>query len=116
MDFYFISNFCLEGFTKLLSPLAPHIAEELWELLGHNETITYEAWPKFDEAKTKEQVVTIVVQINGKVRDKIEVEAGLDQEKVKEIALNSAKVKEYIGNSPLRKVIVVPNKLVSIVL
>ena len=106
----------LEGFTKLLSPLAPHIAEELWELLGHNETITYEAWPKFDEAKTKEQVVTIVVQINGKVRDKIEVEAGLDQEKVKEIALNSAKVKEYIGNSPLRKVIVVPNKLVSIVL
>ena len=106
----------LEGFTKLLSPLAPHIAEELWELLGHNETITYEAWPKFDEAKTKEQVVTIVVQINGKVRDKIEVEAGLDQEKVKEIALDSAKVKEYIGNSPLRKVIVVPNKLVSIVL
>ena len=106
----------LEGFTKLLSPLAPHIAEELWELLGHNETITYEAWPKFDEAKTKEQVVTIVVQINGKVRDKIEVEAGLDQDKVKEIALNSTKVKEYIGNSPLRKVIVVPNKLVSIVL
>ena len=106
----------LEGFTKLLSPIAPHIAEELWEMLGHNETITYEAWPTYDEAKTKEQVVTIVVQINGKVRDKIEVEAGLDNEKVKEIALNSAKVKEHVGNNPLKKIIVVPNKLVSIVL
>ncbi len=106
----------LEGFVKLLSPIAPHIAEELWEKLGHNETITYEAWPIYDEAKTKEQVVTIVVQINGKVRDKIEVETGLDQDIIKEIALNSPKIKEQIGNNPLRKVIVVPNKLVSIVL
>ena len=106
----------LEGFLKLLSPIAPHLAEELWEKLGHNETITYEKWPVFDEAKTKEQLVTIVVQINGKVRDKIEVSAGLSQEEIKEIALASPKVQEYVGNNPLRKVIVVPNKLVSIVI
>ena len=106
----------LEGFLKLLSPIAPHLAEELWEKLGHNETITYENWPVFDEAKTKEQLVTIVVQINGKVRDKIEVSAGLSQDEIKEIALASPKVQEYVGNNPLRKVIVVPNKLVSIVI
>ena len=106
----------LEGFLKLLSPIAPHIAEELWEKLGHNETITYESWPTYDEEKTKDQLVTIVVQINGKVRDKIEVEAGLDQEEIKKLALSSPKVQEYVGNNPLRKVIVVPNKLVSIVL
>ena len=106
----------LEGFLKLLSPIAPHLAEELWEKLGHNETITYEKWPVFDEAKTKEQLVTIVVQINGKVRDKIEVSAGLSQDEIKEIALASPKVQEYVGNNPLRKVIVVPNKLVSIVI
>ena len=106
----------LEGFLKLLSPIAPHIAEELWEKLGHNETITYETWPTYDDSKTKEQLVTIVVQINGKVRDKIEVSADLDQEEIKKIALGSSKVQEYIGNNPLRKVIVVPNKLVSIVI
>ena len=106
----------LEGFLKLLNPIAPHLAEELWEKLGHNETITYENWPVFDEAKTKEQLVTIVVQINGKVRDKIEVSAGLSQDEIKEIALASPKVQEYVGNNPLRKVIVVPNKLVSIVI
>ena len=106
----------LEGFLKLLSPIAPHLAEELWEKLGHNETITYENWPVFDEAKTKEQLVTIVVQINGKVRDKIEVSAGLSQDEIKELALASPKVQEYVGNNPLRKVIVVPNKLVSIVI
>ena len=60
----------VEGFVKLLSPVAPHIAEELWEKLGHEETITYAEWPTYDEAKLVEDEVEIVVQINGKVRAK----------------------------------------------
>lgn len=106
----------LEGFLKLLSPLAPHIAEELWETLGHHQTITYETWPIYDEQKTKEQQVTIVIQINGKVRDKMEIAADLDKEKVKEMALASKKIQEYVAGQTIKKIIVVPNKLVSIVL
>ncbi len=104
------------GFVKILNPLAPHLAEELWEKLGHTNTISYESWPTYDEAKTKESKVTLVVQINGKVRDKIEIEMGLDQEHIKELALNTPRIKELINNQPIKKVIVVPNKLVSIVL
>lgn len=104
------------GFVKILNPLAPHLAEELWEKLGHTNTISYEPWPTYDEAKTKESKVTLVVQINGKVRDKIEIEMGLDQEHIKELALNTPRIKELINNQPIKKVIVVPNKLVSIVL
>ena len=106
----------VEGFLKLLNPVAPHITEELWNILGHNNSIAYEPWPTYDEAKTKESKVTLVVQINGKVRDKIEIEMGLDQEHIKELALNTPRIKELINNQPIKKVIVVPNKLVSIVL
>ncbi|MDY3899635.1 MAG: leucine--tRNA ligase [Bacilli bacterium] len=105
-----------EGFIKVLSPIAPHLAEEIWEHLGHNESLAYETWPTFDEHKTKEALVTIVVQINGKVRDKLEVEAGTDPEEIKKLALASARVKEYVGTNEIKKMIVVPNKLVSIVL
>lgn len=64
----------MEGFVKLLSPVAPHIAEELWSLLGHDETITYEAWPTYDASKLVENTVQMVVQVNGKVRSHIEID------------------------------------------
>ena len=104
----------LEGFLKLLNPLAPHITEELWNMLGHNDTITYESWPVFDEAKTVIDEVTIVIQVNGKLRDKISVKKGTSKEELEKIALSNEKAKAFI-TSNIKKVIVVPDKLVSIV-
>lgn len=105
-----------EGFIKILNPLAPHITEEIWQTLGHNNTIAYEKWPSYSEELAKEATITIVVQINGKVRDKIEVDAGLSKEEIQSIALARPKIKELIGTNTIKKIIVVPNKLVSIVL
>lgn len=105
-----------EGFIKILNPLAPHITEEIWQSLGHDESIAYAEWPKYSDELSKQSTVTIVIQVNGKVRDKIEVEAGLDKEKVQILALERPKIKELVGNNSIKKVIVVPNKLVSIVL
>lgn len=105
-----------EGFIKILNPLAPHITEEIWQALGHNNTIAYEKWPTYSEELAKEATITIVVQINGKVRDKIEVDAGLSKEEIQSIALARPKIKELIGTNTIKKIIVVPNKLVSIVL
>ncbi len=105
----------LEGFVKLLAPVAPHISEELWSLLGHDDTIAYEDWPTYDESQLVENTVEMVVQVNGKVRAHIKVARDEDQDKVKETALNDEKVKEFTGDATIRKVIVVPNKIVNIV-
>ena len=104
----------LEGFLKLLNPLAPHLTEELWSELGHENTITYEPWPKYDEKKTVVDEITIVIQVNGKLRDKISVKKGLSKEELEKLALENEKVKAFI-TSNIKKVIVVPDKLVSIV-
>ncbi len=93
-----------------------HIGEELWEFIGNKQTITYEPWPSFESDKTKDDVVTIVIQINGKIRDKVEVEIGLAKEELEKIALGREKIQFYLNNQSPKKVIVVPNKLVSIVL
>lgn len=105
----------MEGFVKLLSPVCPHIAEELWEKLGHNNTIAYEAWPAYDEAKLVEDEVEIVVQVNGKVRAKLHVPADASKEQLEQIAMEDAKIKEQIEGKTVRKVIAVPGKLVNIV-
>ena len=106
----------IEGLVKLLSPIAPHICEELWELLGHNESIAYEAWPTYSESLCIDDVVTIVVQVNGKIRDKIEASIDATKEELEQMALSSKKVQEFINGATPKKVIVVPKKLVSIVL
>jgi len=105
----------MEGFVKLLSPVCPHIAEELWEKLGHTNTIAYEAWPAYDEAKLVEDEVEIVVQVNGKVRAKVSVPADASKEQLEQIAMEDAKIKEQIEGKTVRKVIAVPGKLVNIV-
>ncbi|GIN60057.1 leucine--tRNA ligase [Robertmurraya siralis] len=105
----------VEGFVKMLAPIAPHIAEELWEKLGHDGTITYEAWPAYDEAKLVDDEVEIVVQINGKVKAKLMVPADANREVLEEIAMGDVKVKEQIDGKTVRKVIAVPGKLVNIV-
>ncbi|MDV2686381.1 leucine--tRNA ligase [Alkalihalophilus lindianensis] len=105
----------MEGFVKLLAPLAPHIAEELWEKFGHNETITYAEWPTYEEALLVENEVEVVVQINGKVRAKLVIPADATREQMEEIAKNDEKVQAAIGDKTIRKIIAVPGKLVNIV-
>ncbi|WJQ10009.1 leucine--tRNA ligase [Geobacillus stearothermophilus] len=105
----------MEGFVKLLSPVCPHIGEELWQKLGHTDTIAYEPWPAYDETKLVDDVVEIVVQINGKVRSRLHVPADLPKEALEERALADEKIKEQLEGKTVRKVIAVPGKLVNIV-
>ncbi|HHU55340.1 MAG TPA: leucine--tRNA ligase [Acholeplasmataceae bacterium] len=106
----------LIGFLKLLNPIAPHLTEELYsQVFNKNESIAYQEWPTYDEEKTKENVVTIVIQVNGKIRDKIEIAADTSREDLEKKALNNPKVLPYINNKEIRKVIIVPNKIVNIV-
>ncbi|MBO9130900.1 leucine--tRNA ligase [Bacillus sp. 165] len=105
----------MEGFVKLLAPVAPHISEELWSMLGNSDTITYASWPAYDEAKLVEDEVEIVVQINGKVKAKLSVAKDATKEHIEQVALENEKVKGQIEGKTVRKVIAVPGKLVNIV-
>src|SRR5262249_11558156 len=107
----------LEKFVLILSPFAPHLAEELWHALGHKETLAYEPWPSFDEALTKEEEIEVPVQINGKLRARLLVPVAVAHDKVKleAVALADPKVKELIAGKQIKKMIVVPGKLVNIV-
>lgn len=105
----------IEGFVQLLSPVAPHITEELWSKLGHKETISYQPWPTFDESKLVEDEVEIVLQVMGKVRSKINVAKDISKDELEEIALQDEIMKEWLEGKTIRKVIVVPGKLVNVV-
>jgi len=105
----------VEKFVLVLAPFAPHVAEELWSKLGHEGTIAYEAWPKYEAELLKESVIEIPVQINGRVRDKLTVDAGASQDDIKKAALGSEKIIAMLEGKEPKKVIVVPGKLVSIV-
>ena len=105
----------MEGFIKLLSPICPHIAEEIWQDLGHEGTIAYESWPTYDESKLTSDTLNLVVQVNGKLRDKIEVAVDADNESIIATALASDKVKAFTDGHEIVKTIVVPKKLVNIV-
>jgi leucyl-tRNA synthetase len=105
----------LEPFVLLLSPFAPHLTEELWQALGHTETLAYEPWPQYDPALTKADTVEVPVQVNGKVRLRLEVPAGLDKAALEKAALGDPKVQELLAGKQVRKVIVVPGKLVNVV-
>jgi leucyl-tRNA synthetase len=105
----------VEGFVKLISPIAPHIAEELWDKLGYSGTIAYEGWPAFDEAKLKDDEVEIVIQINGKVKHKLLVPINTNKDALEQLAMDDDKIKAQIDGKTIRKVIAVPGKLVNIV-
>ena len=105
----------VESFILLLAPFAPHIAEELWQRLGHQESLAYQPWPKYEQELAKEKQIELPVQINGKVRDRILVPADLDEEQIKAGALASEKVVAALAGKSPRKVIVVKGKMVSIV-
>lgn len=104
-----------EPFVLLLSPYAPHLGEELWQKLGHNDTLAYEKWPEWDEELVKEESVEIVVQINGKVRTKLQLPAGTGKEDLEKEALSSERIKTLLEGKSIVKIIAVPDKLVNIV-
>ena len=110
-----IPKSAIEDFVKMLAAFAPHIGEELWEKLGHSETLAYEAWPEFVEEYTKLDEVEIVVQLLGKPVAKIMVANGISKEDMEKVALEDEKVKEKLEGKTIRKVIAVPNRLVNIV-
>ena len=105
----------MEGFIKLFNPICPHITEELWNMLGHNNTISYEEWPTYDINKTKDDSFEMVVQVNGKVRGKIEVSMETSKEEMETLALSIPNVKNFTDGKEVVKIIVVPKKLVNIV-
>ncbi len=104
-----------EGFVKMISCVCPHIGEEMWEKLGHNNTIAYEPWPTYDEAKCVKNTAKMAVSVNGKLRATIEVPLDLSDEEVKEIAFKQDGVIRNIEGKEIKKVIIVKNKIVNIV-
>jgi len=106
----------LEPFVLLLAPYAPHIAEELWQVLGHKTSLAYEPWPAYDPALVRDDEIEIPVQINGKVKAKLMVPADADAAMLEKIALADPKVQEQIAGKTVRKVIAKPRQMVSIVI
>jgi leucyl-tRNA synthetase len=102
-------------FLLLLSPMAPHIAEELWENMGNKDSILKEKWPEYIEKLLVEEKIKLIVQVNGKVRETLEVEAGLSEEEALKNAKSSEKVKKYIEGKDIKKVIFVPDKILNLV-
>lgn len=105
-----------QKFILILSPFAPHMAEEIWSEMGHKESITNISWPAFDEELIMADEFELVVQVNGKVRDKLSVEVGIDQKGVEELIQKSDKVNKYLDGQEIKKIIYIPNKLINIVL
>jgi leucyl-tRNA synthetase len=105
----------LQTFVLLLSPFAPHLAEELWHALGHKSTLAYEPWPKYDPALTRADTIEVPVQVNGKIRARLTVPADADEATLRELALVDEKVKAAISGKTIRKVIIVPGRLVNLV-
>lgn len=110
-----VLSFAVVSLIKLMAPVAVHLTEEAWHDLGGEKSIHEEPWCEWDENLAKSSSITLVVQVNGKVKDKIEVDASLDQEEMKQVALNSEKVKALTDGKTIVKTIVVPKKLVNIV-
>ncbi|MDD4662207.1 MAG: class I tRNA ligase family protein, partial [Candidatus Pacebacteria bacterium] len=106
----------IKNILKLFHPFAPHMTQELWNILEEGKYIHEEAWPEYDDNLTTKDSMELVVQVNGKVRDKIEVDSKLSKEALQEIALKSEKVKNWIEGKEIKKLIFIPPKLISIVI
>jgi leucyl-tRNA synthetase len=105
-----------ENFLRILSPFAPHLADELWELLGHKQSVSLSHWPEYDPALLVETEVEVVVQVNGKVRDRFTAAADATEDELKAAALACGKIKELLAGAEPKKVIVIKGRLVSVVL
>ncbi|GLB46719.1 leucine--tRNA ligase [Philodulcilactobacillus myokoensis] len=105
----------VEGFIKLLNPIAPHMCEEIWDKLGHEGSMAYAKWPKYDASKLVNNQVEIPIQINGRVHAKLKFERNATQDTVKQSVLDDDRVKEFINGKQVKKVIMIPNRIVNIV-
>ncbi len=108
-------RFTLESLLQILAPFAPHITEELWRELGHTDTIHVNHWPKWDEKYLKSDTMTIIVQVNGKLRSKLKLPVDTDRQGVEAVALADENVQKFTNNKPPKKMVYVPGKLVNIV-
>lgn len=106
----------LANFLKILSPFVPYVSEELWQLAGFKKMCCVQKWPKYNPKLIEEENILLIVQINGKVRDKIATSANISQKQAEEMVFKSAKIKNLVGDSKIKKVIFVPNKLINIVI
>jgi leucyl-tRNA synthetase len=106
----------MQQFVLLLAPLAPHLAEELWQLLGHDKTLAYEPWPKFDAEAVREDSVEIPVQINGKLRARVSVPTGSDQAIMEQAAKDDPRIAELLEGKTIVKCVVVPGRMVNFVI
>ena len=105
----------MEAFVLLLAPFAPHIAEELWGVLGHEGTIARVPWPEYDESKIAEDEIEIVLQVNSKIKGKVKVPAGTETAALEQIALGNDAVRELLEGKSVRKIVAVKDKLVNII-
>jgi len=106
----------MENLVLLLAPFAPHIAEELWQKLGHPDSLAYEPWPRFDPAKVIDDTVEVVLQINGKVRSRVQVPLNTTEKELENLALKDENMRRYMDGKRIAKTIIVKNKLVNLVL
>ncbi|MFH0947739.1 MAG: leucine--tRNA ligase [Elusimicrobiota bacterium] len=107
---------CMETLIVLLSPFAPHLCEEMWQMLGHSESILKEKWPVWDEEKLKQEEITVAIQVNGKLRSQIKIKIDNTEEEILSIAKSDDKIKKYLENKKIIKTIYVPGKLLNIVI
>jgi leucyl-tRNA synthetase len=114
--FWKVVREAVETTVILLSPVAPHMAEELWERLGHAPSLIEETWPAFEEEALEKEKRVVVLQVNGKVRSRIEVPSEFTDAQVEAEALANDRLRQFVGGKPIRKVIVVKNKLVNVVI
>ena len=110
------SKTVVEKFVIILAPFAPHIAEELWDILGHSDSLTYEQWPEYDKNLIKEKEIELAVQVNGKIKDRIVVAADTDEDQIKQKSLASEKVIAALAGKSPKKIIVIKSRLVNIVI
>jgi len=110
-----VSKEIIESFLTLLSPFAPHICEEIWEKLGHDRFIVLEKWPVFDSELIKKESIEIVIQVNGKLRSKIRVPVEITEDALKSAALKDEKVAPHVEGKEIKKVVIVPKRLVNVV-
>ena len=104
-----------EGFIKMLSCITPHVGEEIWQILGHSESIAYESWPQYDEAKCSSDVIEMPIQVNGKVRNVLNIAKDASKDEILAIVKSDEKIAQAIEGKTIVKEIVVPGKIINIV-
>jgi leucyl-tRNA synthetase len=106
----------IQATVMLLAPFAPHICEEMWRMFGHKDSILKSAWPSYNPELAKEKTITLVIQVNSKNRSRVDVSVDTPEEEVRRLVLDDEKIKLCLKGAPVKKIIVVPNKLVNIII